>query len=398
MIKLVIFASILLAVNLPIGFGFTSKRLGFVFLCAACFMCFAKSIRFKLNKRSFELLVFFLIWVVSGILGLIISENFTSTGMALFFTFVCLCLLSTLLDSLNVVDLKEIENAWFLSVCLLSALFIFQIFQIIEFNMLKIVFLRKYFLEIGYSINSTFNQVFVLIFCNILYLFIFHSSRLKKVSILILTIILIFLLFFSLSRQNLLVLIMLLVTISFFFTSAKVKLFGLVFFGGVISSVFYTSLDTENFSSISARIEKTTTQASSSDYVRVKQAELSIASGVTSPLIGVGLGGFYGYAKKEGVSKHARSPEASINQLLSEHGIIFTILFLAFFAYLLQKVYFYKAINNVQLRLNLIFLSFLLSISILFFFNEIHVQASIWALYLVYLYLMRSSKHGICAT
>lgn len=129
------------------------------------------------------------------------------------------------------------------------------------------------------------------------------------------------------------------------------------------------------------RIEKTVVQLNSADYPRFRQFRDSFFVGVTNPFTGVGLGGYYNFAKEKGYSEHVRVPEAALNHVIAEFGLFFFILFIFLLAFLFHKL---QKTKKSKLRdyQKAIFLGTL----VLFLFNEMHVQSSLWILLMFYFF------------
>lgn len=385
---LISFASLFIAVNLPFLPGVTTKRFGFIILILVLFHKVIMRVKLRVNQTMPEIGGFWLLFLISSLFGVFLNQEFSSTGFAIFFTFVNLLLLKVLLDSTGYLKQDKISMGWLVASCSLTCLFILQIFSIIDYEVSKILSLRKLLLEDGFSVNSTFNQVFILLFCNIFYLVVFAKHNVVRVLLYVLTVLLTLLVFLSLSRQNILACLTLFVLIFITFTSKRLKVTFICVLSPILLFFVVPEIDQDSLSDVSVRIDKTVKQVTSADYARFRQFSDSIQMGTESPFIGVGLGGYYLAAKKLGYSEEIRVPEAAVNQLVAEHGIIMLLFFLG--TYLLMYLRIDKAPGYSLIHLNSkkILKCFLLSFGILLFFNEIHAQASLWVLYLLIMHII----------
>jgi len=328
-LTLITFFSLLCAVNLSIISVITSKRLGFLGLVVILISDLITKKKLHFKNTAIEVIYFWLMFVLSSILGLLISNEINSTVLAIGLTSFNIVLLKLILDSTNNINLNGFYLGWYLASFSLSLLFLYKVLLIVEFDFFKVVFLRKYLLEGAFSINSTFNQIVILIFCNLFILFNSKFSTLKRYLSLFLTTCLFFFIVFSLSRQNLIACLLMFNYLFYKFTNFKFKIYCFVVLVPILTLFVSTKINVEDLSGITTRIDKTVSQVTNTDYTRFQQFSDSFVAGTESPVLGIGLGSYYNYAKSLGYSEHVRVPEAAVNQVVAEHGIIMLIIFLS---------------------------------------------------------------------
>lgn len=389
-IFLVSLSTIFVSVNLSLPFG-SSKRIGFVLLiiCSLC-ICFKERVIY--NNRNNPCLLLLFAMFFSAVVGILI--NATDPGVAILnlaFTCIVTILVKFNLDNIKSNNLDFFRRMLIISVLTMVCVATVSFLSISNFSLVKIISLRVLMLDSLIPVNSTMNQL------SILFVLVALSMTLNKkyiVTVLLsssLITIFIFILF-SLSRQNILFITLLvslfvctrIKKVGFFFIILCITLTVSIFVGGT------NSIDNTAISPLTSRLDRTKDQFSNQDYSRVKQFNDSLEWGLNSPFIGLGVGGFAAEARKNGYPRHNQVPEAALNQLISEHGIIFFMFFSVMYLILLINVFRSKADNNTSKS---IFIVFMFSFPILFLFNEIHYQASFWVVYLVYFKLCQVKFH-----
>lgn len=390
--KYVAFFSVLCAVNLPIFPFVTSKRLGVFGLFFLALYKLSTVNKLRLKREGFEVVLFWLLFFLSSIVGVLISTEVNSSALAISLTFFIIILLKLILDNELDVDMDEFRDGLFLSTLILTVTFLYKVGVVINFELASVLSLRRYLLDSSIPINSTFNQIVFLVFFNIFIAFNLRYSKLIRGGMAIFGFILFIIIVFSLSRQNLIACLVMFFYIFYKLTNFRQKAFISFFLVIGIFSFAPSQVDGDSFSSLEDRVEKTTVQISSADYTRFNQFSDSFHAGLVSPFIGLGLGGFYEYARKLGYAENERVPEAAINQVMAEHGAVFFVLFILVLFYLFSKFKF----STTKIRgpcdsilLRGIFLSFIT----LLFFNEIHIQASIWIVFLLFNFIQ--PKNGV---
>jgi len=362
-------AAVFASVNFPLFWGGSTKRLSFL-LMASGFLLSLLSGRASLHKEVFPALFFWCVLVLSSLVGGISNQVFNSFFISIFFTgalfFMFLC----------AIDFRE-DCVRFLapSVLCLNVIGAVYILSVIDFDVTRIFFLRRYLLESEVSINSIFNQFYCLLFYNMLlvvtkvrYRYLFACSAL----------VVLFLTLFSLSRQNFMAMILMLLI--FLLLSPKTRfwllLLGVLFFFLVVPFL----IELEQLSYVVGRIEKTQSQVSSGEYSRFQQYYDSVIVGLERPFLGLGIGGFYEFAAAKGYPEHTRVPEAAINQLSAEHGVVMLLLFLSIFFWLTVNFWYKAKGHDIARNLSV---AFMFGFLFLCLFNEVHVTPMFWMSYFI---------------
>ncbi|WP_435274807.1 O-antigen ligase family protein [Psychrobium sp. nBUS_13] len=395
---LVVFSALMTAVNLPIGFGITSKRLGFLILLGTLISKIIVNGRLNFKPVALEWFYFWVLFILSSIAGVALNYKISGTEYAIFFTFVIIVILKLNIDNSKEFDINKLSNAWLSAVLVLSYLFLFQIASILNFDIVNILGLRKELLDVGFSINSMFNQAFVLIFCNLFFIVALPGSKTSKCLVGFAVVFLVAFTVFSLSRQNLVAIFLLFSLMFWGETSKKAKSILVLLSFPILSYFVIPKLSVDDFSSINTRIEKTVTQITSADYARFKQYKDSFTVGIENPFTGIGLGRFGQFAKELGYPEGERVPEAAVNQITAEHGAIMLLIFIIVYVLMMKRFSDSGIKTNQQNRR--MYRYFFISFSMLLFFNEIHVQTSLWAIFLIGLIIINSehTKHGLYTT
>lgn len=387
-LTLTVFFSLLCAVNFPIAAFLTSKRLGFLGLSLIAVAKFTSSEKLILKREGMEVILFWAIYIISSVVGIIISTEINSTALAIGFTCINIFILKFVLDNEKLMNIDSFYNGWILSTYFLTFLFLYQIAIIINFDVSNLLYLRKLLLENSFSINSTFNQVIFLIFLHLFVVFTHAYSRIKKYFSFALVLVFFGIVTMSLSRQNILACLIMFSYLIYRLTNRKHRVLISLVFLPFLAFFLSFNLDYDGVSGINERIDKTVSQVADADYTRFRQYMDSLQAGLDSPFLGVGLGNYYDYAKKLGYHESVRVPEAGLNQIMAEHGVILFFLFIAILFYLYSRFHY----NAFKVRDFILFRSIFLAFLVLLFFNEIHAQASIWILFLLFVFLKSLRK------
>ncbi|MEM5547767.1 O-antigen ligase family protein [Pseudoalteromonas fuliginea] len=387
-LSLIVFFSLLCVVNLPIATFLTSKRLGFLgllFLAITKFFSCEKPI---LKREGMEVILFWGLYLFSSVIGIFISTEINSTALAIGLTCLNIFILKFLLDNEEATNIASFQTGWLLATYFLTFLFLYQIAFVLNFDILKVFYLRKYLLESSFSINSTFNQIVFLIFLQVFVICSHGYSRFKRYFSFILALALFGITIMSFSRQNLLACLVMFGYIIYHFTNNKQKTLIALVFLPVFVFFVSSSLNDDEISGVHERVDKTVSQVADADYTRFRQYVDSIQAGLDSPFLGVGLGNYYDYAKKLGYHESVRVPEAALNQVMAEHGAILFVLFMMILFYLYSKFHY----SSFGMRDFILFRGIFLAFFVLLFFNEIHAQASIWLVFLLFVFLKSLRK------
>ena len=239
------------------------------------------------------------------------------------------------------------------------------------------------------SINSTFNQVVVLIVWSYYFSQFMQTSKSKWLLISISVVMSLYVLS-SLSRQNILSL-----AVFFFFIVILGTNLRFSFYFAVVSLVGWGILDQDGLvSKILSRFQKSIDQVASGDYSRISQFYDSFRASLDQPIYGLGLGGFRDYALSLGYYEHTAVPESTYNQVSAEGGILFFFVF-AFGLVSIGVRYIYSYITSsdpIIKKLAGFALSYFFMLLFMMLFNEVHFSTSFSVVLLVFLYFMTGSK------
>lgn len=243
------------------------------------------------------------------------------------------------------------------------------------------------------SINSTFNQVVVLVVWSYYFSQFMQTSKSKWLLVSISVVMSLYVLS-SLSRQNILSLAV------FFFLIVILSInLRFSFYFALISLLSWVVLDQNGLvSKILFRFQKSIDQVASGDYSRISQFVDSFRASLDQPLYGLGLGGFRDYALSLGYYEHTAVPESTYNQVSAEGGIVFFLVFVFGLASIGAR-YMYGYITssdpNVK-KLAGFALSYFFMLLFMMLFNEVHFSTSFSVVLLVFLYFLTGSrKNGI---
>lgn len=387
-LSLTVFFSLLCAVNLPIATFLTSKRLGFLGLAFIAITKFISSQKLILKREGIEVILFWALYVISSVAGIVVSTEINSTALAIGFTCLNIFTLKFILDNERLLCIANFHIGLMLSAYFLTFLFLYQVAIIINFDVLNVLYLRKLLLENSFSINSTFNQVVFLIFLHLFIIFTHEFSRMSKLLSLTLAIILFGIITMSLSRQNILACLVMFSYLIYHFSNKRQKALFFIVFLPIFVTFLSFNLNYDGLSGVNERVDKTVSQVADADYTRFRQYIDSLQAGLSSPFLGVGLGNYYDYAKNLGYHESVRVPEAGLNQIMAEHGAILFTFFIALLFYLYSKF----DCSALKIADSILFRGVLLAFFVLLFFNEIHAQASIWVLFLLFIFLKSLRK------
>lgn len=366
---LAVIAASLASVNFPLFMIGSTKRLSFILLLIASVLSLFHQ-RGKLHKESLPALLFWILMILSSLVGAISNQIFNSFFISVFFT----C--AVLFAFLCIVDFqgKCIEYLA-ISVLFLNGVGLVYILSVVQFDFTKMFFLRRYLLESGVSINSIFNQFYCLIFYNLL---LAVAGVRYRVIFLAFSVVFLGLTLFSLSRQNFLAMMLMLLIFLLLSRNGRIWLMAV----GLLFSVLIIPVveELEQFSYVISRIEKTQSQVASGEYSRFQQYYDSIVVGLENPFFGLGIGGFYEFAELKGYSEHTRVPEAALNQLSAEHGVFMLLVYLSVFYWMVLR-FWYKAGEEKAVR-NLS-IAFMFGYVFLCLFNEVHVTPMFWMSYFI---------------
>ena len=322
--------------------------------------------------------------------------NQSSPGFVLHnlgFTFITTLLVKLNLDNLQFNHPSSKYTAFKFAVAVFSMISMFLFLDVISYSVSGMIALRVNMLMSGIPLNSTINQVTVLFVALSACVFLTKT----KVEMFFFSSLLVFyfiVICFSLSRQNILFILMFLVFL-FIYTSRKRYVFiaasGVTICGVLLISLF-DKLRTmaPALSPILSRLDRTSQQLDSGSYSRSNQFFDSLNWGIENPIFGLGIGGFRETSKLHGYPIHNQVPEAAINQLLSEHGVLFTLVFTFIYCVIIVNFKRIKVATKLN-SLKKLAVSFLFTFPVLFLFNEIHYQASLWVMYLIFSNFLRNS-------
>lgn len=376
----------MVAINLPVIYSQSTKRIGFLFLVISTFFLFLKNAKVVIN-RDLLLITLLISMFLTALLG--IGVNNSSPGVVLFnlsFTFVTTLLAKVNLDNLYFNSVESKFVTFKLSVAIVSIFSTLLFLSVSNYSLAGILALRSNMLVSGVPLNSTINQITILFvaLCSCLCL---SNCKLEKIFFYAMAVFYGFIILFSLSRQNILfisVFLLFLLTLSFKkrYVFLGFSLFCALFF------VIFNTIDKIKFltpalTPIISRMDRTSQQLGSGNYSRSKQFFDSLNWGLENPVFGLGVGGFKEAAKLHGYPLHNQVPEAAINQLLSEHGAFYTLIFI--FLYSVIIINFGRIKVSLRLvKLKNVAIAFLFTFPVLFLFNEIHYQSSLWVIYLIF--------------
>lgn len=376
---------ILSFVNVKLPFiDLTSKRLSAAFLVYFAMLSIGNRIRLTYSA------IFFMVFITYIVLFFTInnSAGLSYQFMAMYFSWFVALLVFIGLFSFHP-NIRDLNIAVKYAAPTLFLLIVFNLVSELGVRALIPWEFRAAIKASDVSINSTFNQVVVLIVWSYYFSQFMQTSRSRWLLISVAVIMTLYVLS-SLSRQNILSLVVfffsivvLTINLRFYFYFSAVFLVGWVALdqGGLVSKVL-------------SRFQKSIEQVSSGDYSRLSQFYDSFRASLDQPFYGLGLGGFRDYSLSLGYYEHTAVPESTYNQVSAEGGIIFFFIF-AFGLFSVGIRYFYGYMTSSDpdiKKLAGFALSYFSMLLFMMLFNEVHFSTSFSVVLLVFLYFMTGSK------